>query len=268
MIDTHTHSKYSHDGKASIKSLIDMADNLKLDYFAITEHYDLDYKFGKKERFCRQLNLDKYKKAFDKAKARYNGNTFIAFGIECGYDKRLEDAYQKAIDKYDFDVVINSVHTLDGIEAYFGDMFIGKGEEEVYNKYLDTLIDSVYSKYPCNIISHIGYVTRYAKYGDNRLYKPKYFDKIDELLKAIIQNDKTLEINTHISKNGMEYLPEYNILVRYKELGGSNITFSSDAHSAKFIGDKYDLVCSAVKDLGFKEWTIYKKRLPYKIEIK
>lgn len=267
MIDSHTHSFHSHDGQTSISNLVKRAAELKMEYIAITEHFDKDYKFGNSERFCRQLNLKGYKRAFDKVKSRYDGDTYVAFGIELGYDKRLEDYYDRVLKEYDFDVVINSVHTLGGIEAYYGNIFKNTTQDEVYFRYLDTLIDSVNAKYNFNIISHIGYVTRYAKYENNLLWQDRFKSKIDDLLKLIIEKDKTLEINTHVSKNGLEFLPETDILKRYVALGGSNVTFSSDAHKAKFVADKYQLARDFCHEIGLKEWTIYKKGVPYKIGI-
>ena len=267
MIDSHTHSIHSHDGKERIKTLVSTADRLGLDYYAVTEHLDRDYLFGKKERLCRQLNLPLYKKHFDSVKSKYSGSTYLAFGIELGYDKRLEDYYDDIIKKYNFDVVINSVHTINGIEAYYGDIFKNTTQDEIYNKYLDTLIDLVNAKYNYNIVSHIGYITRYAKYDNNLLYQDRFKDKIDTLLKLIIAKDKTLEINTHVHKNGLEYLPEYDILARYYELGGRNITFSSDAHCKEHIALKYDLASNIAKQIGFSEWTVYKQQIAHKIKI-
>lgn len=267
MIDSHTHSIHSHDGKATIKSLVKEADRKGLEYFAITEHLDKDYQFGKMEKLCRQLDLPLYKKHFNKVKQQYKGNTYIAFGIECGYDKRLEDYYNNIIETYDFDVVINSVHTLNGIEAYYGDIFKNTTQDEVYNKYLDTLIDCASAKYNFNIVSHIGYITRYANYQNNLLYQDRFKSKIDTLLKIIIDRDKTLEVNTHINTNGLQFLPEVEILQRYYDLGGRNITFSSDAHKYKFVADKYDIVKKVVKEIGFTKWTVYKKQQPFKIGI-
>ena len=267
MIDSHTHSIHSHDGRERIKTLVNTANNLGLEYYAITEHLDKDYQFGKKERLCRQLNLPLYKKHFDKVKSKYKGSTYLAFGIELGYDKRLEDYYSNIIKNYDYDVVINSVHTIGGIEAYYGDIFKNTTQEEIYNKYLDTVIDMVNAPYNYNIVSHIGYITRYARYQNNLLYQDIFKDKIDKMLKLIVDKDKTLEINTHVHKNNMEYLPEFDILKRYYELGGRNITFSSDAHHKEQIAEKYDLATTVAKEIGFKEWTVYKKQIPHKINI-
>ncbi len=260
MIDSHSHSKHSHDGRATCKELMSVASEKKLEYFSITEHYDRDYLFGKWERFCRQLNLKRYKNDFFKQKSLFDNKTYFAFGIELGYHPKLEKKYTEVVNKYKFDNVILSVHTLNGVEAYWGKIFVGKTQSEVYNEYLDTLIKSVNSSIPYNIVGHIGYVTRYAKYENKSLFQEEYFDKIDVLLKDIIKKNVTIEINTHIKDDKLIFLPEIEILKRYKELGGENITFSGDAHKTCDIGKNYDKVVEIVKKLGFSNWTVYMDR--------
>ncbi|MEG1645993.1 MAG: histidinol-phosphatase HisJ family protein [Clostridia bacterium] len=257
MIDCHCHAKNSHDGKYPIKKFVAEAEKLGLSYLAITEHYDRDYQFGKLERFCKQLNLQKYKKNFDKAKSATQ-NIHLAFGVELGYNKLAINEYIEAINKYHFDVIVNSIHTIDGIEAYFGDVFKGKTQEEVYNKYLDLLIESVNAPYHFDIVGHIGYITRYAPYPQKTLNQPQYLQKIDQLLQLIIKKDKTIEINTHMKNGELKFLPEEFILRRYKQLGGENITFSSDAHNPHDICKNYNLVCDVAKEIGFSHFTIFK----------
>ena len=57
------------------------------------------------------------------------------------------------------------------------------------------------------------------------------------------------------------------MMERYYALGGRRITFSSDAHNKKSIGDRYELASNLVKEIGFTHWTVYKDRIPYEIEI-
>ena len=70
-IDSHSHSKYSHDGKEKAENLIKRASELGLEYYAITEHLDRDYKYCKAERFIPQLNLKKYYKAVGELREIY-----------------------------------------------------------------------------------------------------------------------------------------------------------------------------------------------------
>lgn len=268
MIDSHNHSTFSHDGKASVAELAARAKELGMEYYAITEHLDRDYKFLRTERFCRQLNLKKAYAGFQKVKALYEGSgMYLAFGVECGFSAEAVPVYQRELAGYDFDVIINSIHTIYGGDAYFGKFYQGKAKEEVYAQYLRLLKESVCAPYPYDIVGHIGYITRYVPYSDPSMCFPSTIEGIDELLRAIIERGKTIECNTHIKDSPFAFLPETAILKRYRELGGDNITFSSDAHRTENVGDKYFLVASAVKELGFKEWTVYKKRVPHKVPI-
>ncbi|MBQ8178623.1 MAG: histidinol-phosphatase HisJ family protein [Clostridia bacterium] len=266
--DSHSHSKFSHDGREKADKLIQKAQELGLSYYAITEHLDRDYKYCKSERFIPQLRLKAYYRALQKLREKYSDSaTYVAFGVEAGFAPEAVEWYQKTLPLYDFDVVINSIHTMDGGDAYFGKIFEGKTQDEVYNRYLDLLIESVNVPYDYDIIAHIGYVTRYVNFENYTLCQDKYMDKIDTLLKEIIARDKTIEINTHIRHAEMKYLPEKGILQRYYELGGRNVTFSSDAHLSESIGERYDMVSTLAKGIGFTHWTVYKKRVAHKIEI-
>ncbi len=266
--DSHSHSKFSHDGRVKAETLIERAREMGLDYYAITEHLDRDYKYCHSERFLPQLRLKAYYKTVEKLRAKYDGDaTYVAFGVEAGYAPEVEKWYEEHLLKYDFDVIINSIHTMDGGDAYFGKIFEGKTQDEIYNRYLGLLLKAVKVNYDYDIVGHIGYVTRYVKFENYTLCQEKYQEKIDELLKEIIARDKTIEINTHIRHNEMMFLPERGILERYYALGGRKVTFSSDAHVLDSIGHRYDLVREVAKEIGFTHWTVYKKRKAYKIEI-
>lgn len=266
--DSHSHSKFSHDGRERAEKLIQKAEGLGLIYYAITEHLDRDYKYCHSERFIPQLRLKAYYRTVQRLREKLkDSGTYVAFGVEAGFCPEVVEWYSTNLAKYDFDVVINSIHTMDGGDAYFGKIFDGKSQDEVYNRYLDLLIESVKVPYSYDIIAHIGYITRYVNFENYTLCQDKYMDKIDTLLKEIISRDKTIEINTHIRHKEMMYLPEKGILQRYYELGGRRVTFSSDAHLSESIGHRYDIVSELAKEIGFTHWTVYKNRVAHTIEI-
>ena len=90
-------------------------------------------------------------------------------------------------------------------------------------------------------------------------------EKLDKILLKIIELDKTIEINTHDKNN--KFVPEYNILKRYYELGGRNITFSSDAHKIEDLFLNFDKVVQVAKEIGFEYLIVYKKGNKEKIKI-
>lgn len=267
MIDSHSHSKLSHDGNFSIEEMMAEAQRLGLSYYAITEHLDRDYKQGIKLRFCRQLDIPKYEKERTDFLNSYKGDMYAAFGIEAGYSKRAVKDTEKSLRGQKLDFVINSIHTIQGEDPCYRMYFLKNSQKKkAYDKYLKVLYESLFVPYDYQIIGHIGYVTRYAPFEDISLTTPEFHDQIDEILKVIIEKDKTIEINTRMRKKQFQYLPEDYILNRYRELGGTKVTYSSDAHRLPEIAGKYELGVEAAKNAGFEYWTVYKDRVPHKVE--
>lgn len=132
--DTHVHTKNSHDGKLPIQSIVDLAKAQGLCYLATTDHLDYDFEYGKN---CAPiswppLDLDAYYKEWQIAKQALdndkNNTLTLCFGIEASYDKseKAKQKYIETIAKYPFDVVINSVHCVDGYDVYFKMAFLFK----------------------------------------------------------------------------------------------------------------------------------------------
>lgn len=267
MIDIHTHSKLSHDGSFSIEEMVKQAQSLGLRYYAITEHLDRDYRHSFKLRFCKQLNLKKYREERKKFLEEYDGDMYVAFGIEAGHSKKSIKDTQRSLMDEKLDFVINSIHSIQGEDPCYR-MYFMKNRDKLtaYNKYLDVVYDSLLVPYDYEVVGHIGYVTRYAPFEDISICTPEFHTKIDHILKEIISQDKTIEINTRMRKKGYFYVPEDYILKRYRELGGTKIAYSSDAHKPIEIASKYDIGVEAAKKAGFEYWTVYKDRKPVKME--
>ena len=263
MIDCHTHTNLSHDGNYSAKEMVAQANKLGLIYYAITDHMDRDY-----IDFCPsfyQINLDTLtEKVFE---VKDQKGMFVALGVECGYSKSAEQRYAEELPKYPFDIILNSLHTLDDIDIYFPDFFEDKTQREAYGKYFLGVLDSVNALYPYDVITHLGYVIRNAPYSPKTVIYSEYADYLDEILKTIIKKGKCLEVNANITCERYGFYPNKEILTRYKQLGGEQLSFGSDAHRIERIGTNYDTIGNEVKSLGFKYYTVFKQRKPYFVEI-
>ena len=137
-------------------------------------------------------------------------------------------------------------------------------KQDSYSEYLEEIIKNInlYSDYDC--IGHIDYLIRYSPFEDPKFYYNEFSEYFDEILKFIIKKDIALEINTGTYRK----VPfDFNILKRYKELGGKLLTIGSDAHSTDRIGQLFTEHVQAIKKCGFSELYYYKKRKPvgYKI---
>ena len=79
---------------------------------------------------------------------------------------------------------------------------------------------------------------RYGPYEDKHVEHELYQDIIDEILKTLIQKGKGIEVNTSgYALNKTCGFPNFDIVKRYKELGGTIITVGTDSHTSDRVGE-------------------------------
>jgi histidinol-phosphatase (PHP family) len=122
-----------------------------------------------------------------------------------------------------------------------------------------------------DILGHYDYVARYSPYSeeDRDITLKKYGDYIEAILKYLVENGKTFEINTKTYTNHAGYIPklDLNILKRFKELGGKYVSVGSDAHYAEHLSADIDMAYSAALEAGFDSITFFQKRTPMEMKI-
>ena len=260
-IDLHTHSAYSADGRVPIERMVQKAAELGLDYYAISEHFNYDYDRmdlllnGKKDEPIDERAYFTHVRALQK---QYKNSLHLLAGAEYGFDHdtRTQERYCRTTEIFKPDFIINSVHTCLGSDCYYPQYCEGKSKEFAYNVYLYRVLESLDAAYPYDIVAHVGYCSRNATYPDPKIRYEDFSDVLDEILKRIIAKNKILEVNTSSKTAGSPFIPDTDILTRYFELGGRKISFASDAHTAERIAEKYELVCAALKKIGFTHLTI------------
>ena len=265
MVDLHVHTNFSFDSDEQPENYIKRAGELNAKMLGFSEHYDYDAFLDGAEG----VELADIPAYLEKIKSlnKSCGDTQILCGIEFGYRKAAQEQYRTLIEKYPFDYVINSVHTLPGRgDSYYEGFFDGATIEDSYRDYFKVVLESVYADFDYQIIGHIGYVSRYRDVLHKIIYDD-YSDIIDDILKAVIERDKCLEINTASGHADVLCLPDTDIIKRYLALGGRKMSFGSDAHSAEKFMSKSDRVKDFLKSVGVGELYYYRERKPvaYKI---
>lgn len=263
--DTHTHTSYSMDASVSPDDMAKAAADNGLNYIAFTDHYNADY-FNINETY--RANSAELKYPFDvkgqlkgvaETREKFSGKIYVGAGVECGYSKDSEDIYVDTLDVREYDVIINSVHTVFGEDIYDKRFFDNKTREKVLKDYLYLVRESIEAKWNYNIIGHIGYISRRMPYEKKLITLDEFSVEIDDILKAIIAKDKCLELNTQTKNTPYTFLPSEEILKRYFELGGKKISFGSDTHVIGRIADKYDVTAKIAREIGFEGFTYYVK---------
>lgn len=263
MVDSHIHSRFSHDGKMQPEYIVQKAVEAGLKYMAFTDHFDRDYLYNFGYVVFGQIDRGGYIKTVQKLKEKYAGTIDIALGAEFGYLKEAVGDYQKDLQSAEFDVILNSTHTVLGGDVYFSPFYKKVGSrDEAYSIYLDAVRESLDAPYGYDIVSHIGYVQKNAPYDQPDLLYEMFPQKIDDILKTIIGYDKCLEVNTKINTPKTQTMPHMDIIRRYYELGGRKISFGSDAHREHELFAKYVKTAAELKQVGFEGFTCYKARRP------
>ncbi len=265
LIDIHLHSGFSFDSSEKISNYIEKARESGVPALGFSEHYDYDAVLdGADIALC---DIPKYTE-YVKGLRENIASPEILCGIEFGYRDISVEQYRRLISEYNFDYVINSVHTLpERGDCFHERFFAGRSIQECYRDYFKAVLESVNADFDYQIVGHLGYVSRYRSGCNSKINYSDFSDILDEILKCIIARDKCLEINASVGKTGGLSLPDTDVIVRYLQLGGKKLSFGSDAHSVKDYLRNSTAVVTFLKSAGVHEMYYYKHRKPiaYKI---
>ncbi len=261
--DQHVHSGYSADSNENIKNYLDKVSKLGCKYFITTEHFDIDLVEFHDSWIADYDALEEELKTLQKDYP----NLTMLIGIEAGYKYDKVDEVLKKVNSKDFDVINLSIHDGPNIDFYWYKYFEKFGEEKAIKLYFDLMIKatSTFPKY--NVLSHIDYGFK-TLYLQNKLRKISDYEiYIKEVFKNLIKNGKALEINTKVQEAINDDNHTLYLLKLYKEMGGTKLTLSSDAHSVDRYLSSFDYYVKLIKECGFEYLVYFIKQKEYKYYI-
>jgi len=265
LLDMHTHTDNSPDGKDAIMYMCEYAQKNGLRAIAFTDHCEVDdYKQNKDaSKRIRQS-------CFESIKARkiYTGRLIISSGVELGQPTFDLQTSEEIIEKYKFDIILASIHNLRNKQDFFYMDYTKEDVDALMREYFTELV-GVAKWNGFDSLAHLTYPLRYIKGKYNiDVDLKKYYDYTDEILKTLAQNGKALEINTSGLRRSLgDIMPSKDFVKRFKELGGEYITIGSDAHEAKDIGSGIDQAMETCIECGFDYIALYQGRVPIMIPI-
>lgn len=263
LFDMHTHSRNSHDSLCPIENMAESAKYRGLAGFAVTDHCDIEHY----RHFDYEENINSSRK--EAQLAEKNTSSKILKGIEIGEGFWHPNVQKDIVERYDFDVVIGSVHAvrLEGYSKPYSMLDFSEMSAELVDEILETYFDDMIDLIECcnfDILAHLTCPLRYinGKYELNVDAK-KYESKIRKILKLVLKRKIALEANTSCLYSGSKYaeiMPEEWILKMYKELGGYLITIGSDAHIAENSANAFEYTYEILKKIGFKNLYYFENR--------
>ena len=277
LIDLHTHTTYSHDGENTPAEMFAAAQKAGIAFYGVTEHFDYDYDLSlmSEELYKCTRNSDPHETfhGLRHLQEDYEGVMNVGVGAEFAFseDENVQGMYAATYEKYRPDYVINSVHSIGGVDFAYADYeknaeFYGN-KKWIVGEYLRLVRASLEAPYPYDIVGHIGYAARYIPVEDKSISLEEFGEQIDDILLTIIKKDKILEINSANKTLPNRTLPAEPIIQRYFELGGRKVSFGSDAHFVERLADKWDEVVEMLKKIGFTYLTVPFRGEYIKVEI-
>jgi len=259
--DFHMHSCFSGDSKTPAVDMIEQAIKVGMDVICFTDHRDVDHP---EQIFT--LDTPAYMKKMQELQAQYSNQIDIRIGVELGLQEHLRAIDSEYVAQYPFDFVIGSTHIIDGEDPYEPEYFAGKSDEQAFRAYFEQVYRNTKLFSNFQVLGHLDYIVRYAKQSLEDYSYDVYAEEIDNILRTIVDKGVGLEVNTGGYRSGLGCAnPRLDVFKRYKELGGEIITFGSDAHEPKYIGDNFETQRELLKSVGFKYYARYKQR---KLEMK
>lgn len=256
MFDTHMHSLHSPDGYQSMPVMAQAARERGLTGLAFTEHaewYAGDPAYG-------YLDLESYFADLNEVSTQFDGTLEVLAGIELGNPHDFPHQVDALLDRWNFDVVIGSLHWL-GCQAGWEPPVFAGGIRDTYERYFDELLVMV-EHAEFDVLGHLDLVRRdsWALFG-HVMGLEAFESKIRRVLRCIVETGRGIEINTSGLHKGLATpLPGLQVLRWYRDLGGEVLIFGSDAHRPKHIAYGFDQARDIARAAGFERLAHFRDR--------
>lgn len=262
--DVHVHTYFSSDSIVEIDEQLDRAIKRGMEYVCITDHQDYDYPLWHSSYILSETGeIDSYLKKLQEKKEEYLDRIKLLIGIEYGLQSHLAERINHEYKKYPFDMVIGSTHCFSGRDTEDQTLYEGRAKEIAIREYFQTELDNIRNIDGYDTIGHLDFVLRDCPGKNEGFTYAKYAEVLDEILLTAIRKNKAVEINTKSLVIGMrDSSPGKDVFKRYRELGGTLVTFGSDAHFPERIGDCFDIAGEILKEVGFNYYCVYKAHQP------
>lgn len=271
LTDQHIHCAVSQDSVAPMRDMVLASAKAGIGSMCFTDHCDLvEWRTYELRADCGEVprrELD----AREKMLASFGGKPPIPVyaGLELGEPLFEPELARSIAETPGLDFVLGSLHILQRHgDVWFIDYRSPEHCREVYEDYLDELIAIARLDF-FDVMAHIGYPNRcMLRAGfDEEFTLGRYGEKIEALLKSLIDKGQGIEINCSGIRDGCGPFPSPEIIRLYKSLGGEIITVGSDAHSPSDAGKCIAEGTQIIKDCGFDAVAVFKNRIPEFVKI-
>jgi histidinol-phosphatase (PHP family) len=245
--DYHMHSKFSLDGHNTPQELCRQALALGLTQIAITDHVEW-VPGGQHQR----PDFDHYFAVLEQSRREFGPHGLTIYsGLELGNPHQHRAEVDALLGGYPFDVVVASLHWLDGINIHYTGCFDRRDPTEVYAAYF-TEFGAIAATVACDVLAHFDRIFWPGSQLDQLPDLRRLERTIRTALAQVATHGRVLELNTRF----LTYAPGWNdllltVLTWFRQEGGTHVAVNSDAHRISEVGRNRDLGQSIVQAAGF-----------------
>jgi histidinol-phosphatase (PHP family) len=259
-VDNHVHTEWSYDtpADASMVRSCEQAVAIGLPAIAFTEHLEFNAggdgdAIGSVTTDARwwsrikPLDVTGYLAAVEECRRRFDGLRILA-GVEAGEPHLFAVSAGRVVRGHGFDRVLGSLHAvpykgrLVAADALFGNM----PDAEVMRYYFTELLALIEGSDLFQVLAHLDFPRRYWPNGPHLYREDAFEEEYRAVLRALASSERVLEINTKSP------LASVDQIRWWREEGGTAVSFGSDAHLPRRVGDRFKLAIDVVEAAGFK----------------
>ncbi len=254
LADYHMHTSFSDDSVLPMQDAVERAIAIGLDEICFTDHINAVHSYD-------DCDCEAYLKEINRCRRLFDDKIKIKFGMEFGLQSQLCSYYEDIFRRYDFDFILLSIHLINNLDLWNHEFQHGKSQLQYNCEYYDELLNIVNNYNDYSVLGHMDLIRRYETVSECPFEYVQ--DRIEKILRVVIENGKGIEVNTSSFRYGLQDLmPSRDVLKLYKKLGGEIITVGSDSHREEQIGYKIPFIHEQLRYLGYKYFCTFDKMQP------
>jgi histidinol-phosphatase (PHP family) len=193
------------------------------------------------------LDVTGYLACIEECRDRFPGLRILS-GVEAGESHLFSASAGAVVRSGGFDRVLGSLHAvpyqgrLVGADALFGSM----SADDTMRYYFAELIRLIDGSDLFQVLAHLDFPRRYWPKGPHRYSEAPFEEEYRAVLTALAATGRALEINTKSP------LASVDLVRWWREAGGTAVSFGSDAHLPRRVGDRFKLAVDVVEAAGFR----------------
>ena len=264
LTDFHVHSDVSMDSSAPMWDMVEAEAAAGVGCMCFTNHCDL-IRWDNFAPFPRREEIAP--ESFEKFSAMCAAHDLpieVRVGLELAEAHRAPEAAVRLASDPRLDFILGSLHIVGELGDLYFQPYSSVAQCDCYFDLYLTELQQVAEMDFYDVLAHIGYARRYmCRAGvDAAMTLDKFGDRVEHLLRTVIDKGRGIEINCSGIRDGCGPFPSPEILRLYRQLGGEIITVGSDAHRPEDAAKGVAAGFEVLRDCGFDYVTVFRQRKP------